>query len=633
MNQDDLFSGGTEGTRGTTSNDAALRVPPPENAGGTGGTETAPAGGSLSPVYPLEQPPEQPPEPAIDRPCFVTHDDWFTVNGIRHRPGLYWHGYTNPRGDNQPEPVDTWICTPIRATAETCDEIGSGHGLMLRFCDSRGHWKEWAAPLHMLKGSGEELRGELLDNGARINPKAQRLLCEWMMGEYPTRKVVAATRTGWNPDNSAFVLPGRTIGDKSYCFQSEHAAHDAYTQRGNLEGWRDTVATHCTGNPLLILAVSCALAGPLLRMAAQRETGGAGLHLVGDSSKGKTTALQAAASVWGSPGYVLTWRATGNGLEATAAARNDTLLPLDEISESNPKEIGAVVYALANGHGKQRARRTGGARESQRWRVVLLSSGERTLAAHMGEANQKAKAGQQARLLDIPATSRRYGLFDHLHDHDTPRALADYLKQTTGQNYGHAGPAFVSALLADSRDLKGQYADLMSAPEFTRADGIESRAAGTFALIAMAGELATDYGLTGWQPGAAFSAALEAFNSWRDYRGPGQNENSQILEGIRDFIAKHGSARFAPKDAPESTHGTRDRAGYWQDEPEGRVYLFYSHGLTEAASGFDVKRILAALDQAGWIVERDHGKKSKKTRIGNEAPRLYWIRPDEGADE
>tara|TARA_R110002074_G_scaffold43516_2_gene113374 strand:- start:5751 stop:7670 length:1920 start_codon:yes stop_codon:yes gene_type:complete len=621
---------GTEGTQGTASNDAGSSVPPSKNSGGTEGTNSA-----LNPVYPMEQPPEQPPEPEITRPCSLNHLDWFTLNGGRRRPGLYWHGTTTPKGDSEPEPIDIWISSPLEAVAETRDEIGSGHGLILRFWDSEGRVKEWAAPMHMLKGSGEELRGELLDNGARINPKAHRLLSEWLMEQYPPARVVAATRTGWNPDNTAFVLPGRTIGDNSYRFQSEHAAHDAYMQRGNVADWRDTVGRFCEGNTLLIIAVSCALSAPLLKLAAQKSKGAIGLHLVGDSSKGKTTALQVAASVWGSPGYVMSWRGTGNGLEATAAARNDTLLPLDEISESNPKEIGTVVYALGNGQGKQRARRTGGARESQSWRVALISSGERTLSAHMGEANQRAKAGQQARLLDIPATDRRYGLFDRLHNQESPRAFADYLKQATGQNYGHTGPAFVAALLEDDRDLKRQYAELIQADQFTGKDGLESRAASTFALIAMAGELATDYGLTGWSAGTAFTAAIEIFNAWRKHRGPGKDENSQILAGVREFIAKHGNARFESKDATETSQVTRDRAGYYMDAPdgEGRVYLFYSHGLREAAPGFDINRILAALDQAGWIVDRESGKKSKKVRIGNDSPRLYWIRPDEGADE
>ena len=61
--------------------------------------------------------------------------------------------------------------------------------------------------------------------------------------------------------------------------------------------------------------------------------------------------------------------------------------------------------------------------------------------------------------------------------------------------------------------------------------------------------------------------------------------------------------------------------------------MFFNHGLREAATGFELKRILAALDAAGWIVDHDHGKKSKKTRIGNDTHGLYWIRPDEEPGE
>ena len=210
-------------------------------------------------------------------------------------------------------------------------------------------------------------------------------------------------RTGWHLDGRSFVLPNVTIGDKCVRFQSEYVAHDDFIQQGDVKDWRECVGLKCRGNPILILSVSAAFAAPLLLRAKQQSAGGGGIHLVGKSSNGKTTALQVAASVWGGHGYVRTWRATANGLEATAAALNDSLLVLDEISECDPREIRTIIYALANGHGKQRAQRTGGVRESARWRTIVLSSGERTLAAHMEESGQRIKAGQEARLLNIPA--------------------------------------------------------------------------------------------------------------------------------------------------------------------------------------------------------------------------------------
>lgn len=133
-------------------------------------------------------------------------------------------------------------------------------------------------------------------------------------------------------------------------------------------------------------------------------------------------------------------------MEGIAAAVNDTALILDEISEADPREIGAVVYSIGNGTGKSRASRTGGARAVRRWRVMLLSSGERTLTATMTKGGKRAKA-DEARLLDIPC-GRRYGIFDELHGLPSGRALSDALRTAAATHYGHAGPAFVERLMA-----------------------------------------------------------------------------------------------------------------------------------------------------------------------------------------
>ena len=102
---------------------------------------------------------------------------------------------------------------------------------------------------------------------------------------------------------------------------------DFYSERGTLDEWRDTVGKYCIGNNKLLFAVSLAFAAPLLN-PLNVENGG--FHIFGPSSCGKSTALRVAASVYGGPDYITTWRATDNGLEGTAAAHNDTLLIMDE---------------------------------------------------------------------------------------------------------------------------------------------------------------------------------------------------------------------------------------------------------------------------------------------------------------
>jgi len=356
---------------------------------------------------------------------------------------------------------------------------------------------------------------------------------------------------------------------------------------------------------------------------------------MGGSSKGKTTILQAAGSVWGAPGFVRTWRATANGIEASAAALNDTLLVLDEISECDPREIGTVIYSLSNGVGKQRAARTGGTRATARWRIMALSSGERTLDAHMSEGGRRAKAGQEARLLNVPATDRAHGAFDELHGHQDGRAFADALKQSCGAHYGYAGPAFLERLLEDERDLPALLHEHVQDEGFAASDPLEMRAAGVFALCGLAGELATEYGITGWSEGAAVLAAAEMFHAWRDFRGSGQTESRHINEGVRDFVLAHGDSRFSALESAHSEDNVRNRAGWWRDDMEGRIYLFTSAALQEAAPGYDIRQILDALDAAGWIMDRDTDARSKNVKIPGtgSTQRLYVVRPSEEADQ
>jgi putative DNA primase/helicase len=127
--------------------------------------------------------------------------------------------------------------------------------------------------------------------------------------------------------------------------------------------------------------------GALLKPTHQE---GGGFHIYGDSSKGKSTGMAVACSVFGDEIFKQSWRATSNGLEAASAMANDSLLALDEISECNPKEIGAVVYALANGSGKQRANKNGRARAVTHWRIAVLSNGERSIESAMLEGGGKS---------------------------------------------------------------------------------------------------------------------------------------------------------------------------------------------------------------------------------------------------
>ena len=153
-------------------------------------------------------------------------------------------------------------------------------------------------------------------------------------------------------------------------------------------------------------------------------------------------------------------------------------------------------------------------------------------------------------------------------------------------------------------------------------------AAAARALLALAGEAATEYGITGWPEGAAIEAAAVGFKSWRSTRGKGNDERRQILERLAGFLERHGDSRFSDWAADGSM--VRDRAGWWKpDDQGGRLYLFTADGLREALKGFDFNRALDVLEQAGAIPKANtRGERAKPETIGGRKVRVYQVRAD-----
>ena len=566
--------------------------------------------------------------PEDDRPCFRVYDDWTLLDtGRKLKPGVWHHTMSTPKSGD-PVPVDSWVCGPLRIEAQTFDGTENNFGRLLRFKNTAGKWRTWAMPMELLKGDGSDLRGELLNMGLAIDPAptSRHALARYLQERTPAKRVRCALQVGWCDD--VFVLPDAVIGPNAagVIFQSGERSHDEHGLAGTLDGWRDGIASRAVGNPLFLLALSAAFAGPMLK---RTNTEGGGLHFVGDSSTGKTTILEAACSVWGGPGYRRSWRATANGMEGAAALFNDCLLALDEISECDPREVGAIVYALGNGRGKQRASRSGAARSVTRWQAFIVSTGERTIGTAMMEGGHRAKAGQSVRLLDIPAT-RRFGCFDELHGAPTGTALSDAIKRAAGQHHGLAGRAFLEWLTHDDRDLAAYLERIKSLPDFDGDDfeGQDKRAASRFALLALSGELATEYGITGWPEGAALDAAVVGFRAWRSMRGTGNDERRQILDRLTSFIETHGDSRFSDWTAADTP--VRDRAGWWRPGDDGgRVYLFSSAGMREATKGFELGRALDVLEACGVIPKASAtGERSKTERIGGRPVRVYPVHAD-----
>jgi putative DNA primase/helicase len=521
------------------------------------------------------------------------------------------------------------ISAPFELLGECRDPHGRAWGKLLhwRDADSREHTRHVAdADLHCEPAA---LCAALAHEGLRIVPKRQRDLRDYLAAVRLKRRVTIVPRTGWHDigGRNVFVLPGETIGLRG----GERlivgaAAHSPYEARGTIEEWRAGVGALAGGHVLAMLAISAALAGPLLYLAGGE---GGGVHFFGQSSKGKTTILQAAASVWGrgaSPGYVKAWRATANGLEGAAALATDTALVLDELGVLDVRDAGAAIYSLANGGGKQRAARDGSAREPKSWRVIFISSGEAPFEAKLTEGKGKARAGQLLRLLDVPADrGRGFGVFDNGGSEGDAGALARAIKSAASKAYGVAGPEFVRRIIAENvtgDDVRAIVAEFVSAECPAKADGQVERVAHRLGLIAAAGELATAFRLTGWREGEAREAAAWAFGAWLSYRGgPEPAEARQAIEQVRRFIEAHGDSRFDPDIA--DVRPSPNRAGWRKGEGDEREWLIPPESWkSEICAGLDAVFVARTLHDKGMLERASDGFQPVR-KIGGGNKRVY----------
>ncbi|MES2684121.1 MAG: DUF927 domain-containing protein [Pseudomonadota bacterium] len=572
--------------------------------------------------------------------------------------GLYWCDVEFDGKGKAREHAPLFLCSPLAIEAVTRDTRGHGWGRLLRFTDSDAVSKSAVIPARLFGTSrSDELRGALLDAGLPIiagGAKAQRQLNDYLMREVPSARARFVTRMGWH--GSSFVLPAQTFGPANgerFHLADEVASTSAYERAGRFDLWRDAVAMPCGAHKRALFAMACAFAGPLVELAGA-ESGG--FHLVGGSSSGKTTALRLAASVWGSPAsFWRQWRTTDNGLEAIAEEFNDTLLALDEIGQADPRIVGEVSYMLANGRGKARAKKEGGARSIKSWRLMLLSTGEVGTSNLMNASGQKSRAGHEVRLVELPADAGRgCGLFDSTGNKGSARELAMTLIESAGEHYGHAGPLFVEKLagrrIEIAREARECIAQFVTDVCPRGADGQVLRVAARFGLVCYAGELATEWKLTGWDFEAVRSACADAFQAWLKRRGTaGAKEPAAMVAQVRAFIEEHGgatfqditdykraqgrgeAARYAAVGEGDAAQGIAEasdherkiihRAGFRWQEPGGRtLYAVLPEAFkSKLCSGFEPVEVCKALAAAKVVVKPDSSgdRYTAKHRVPN----------------
>lgn len=207
--------------------------------------------------------------------------------------------------------------------------------------------------------------------------------------------------------------------------------------KGSIGSWLDAV------RPLLkyrniALALGATFGGPLLKiLGVQNHI----LHFLVESTKGKTFLLQVCASIFGYPAQstdrdslIKQWRGTDNGIENKAYAHNNFVLLLDEAGQLDAKTLSKMIYMLANGAVKSRARSDGESRAQRNFSLFVISTGEVSLLS------SKQTTGKEIRCHEITTPP-------FAEEDDDKGQFVDMIKEKLLDSYGHAGAAYLQGLV------------------------------------------------------------------------------------------------------------------------------------------------------------------------------------------
>lgn len=427
-------------------------------------------------------------------------------------------------------------------------------------------------------------------------------------------EVEGTSRCGWVGENR-FVVGRESIqGTGSAAIEllvespEEQRIAAAMTPRGDQEKWlvlASEITQRFAGAAVKLYG---SFAAPMLRIF---DCATFVIHDCGDSSRGKSTSLELAASVWGDPrpGHLVrTWEATLVSVERTAALLNDLPLALDEAQVARPESIGRLLYLLAGESGRGRGSKTGLAL-TLNWKTVVLSSGE----IRLDSGTQLT--GAQTRVLPVTAP---FG-------HGDESQFAHRVREGVYENHGHAGPRFVAAILARRAEWEDWRKNFKEARDRWHAHlgkGLSARYATQLAVLEITGVLAHEIlGLAG-DPVANLREVAKHVEG-----NVPQSYAKRAFDVAYGFACSQATSFAGRERTDKAGNRVAPHGGYvgvWHD---AEIIAFMPEPLAKhlADSGLDLGAAQDAWIDQGWLLpDKDH-KRRKVSIPGSGNPRMVVL--------
>ena len=507
--------------------------------------------------------------------------------------------------------------TPI-AVVEVLESLRGDHAerVRLRWRRGSGAWCDQILPRSAVRDARRVI--SLADHGVDVGSPSARGLVMWLSaqesegGQMIPRSAIS-DRMGWLGESgelgflvgeSHVPTPARRRCALDVSDPGRAQLASSMEPSGTLHGWREAVA-RVSEYPSVMLALYASLAAPLLGILSEAPS--AILDWSGGTSRGKTTSLSLAASVWAHPRkgqhYVHSWDATPAYIEGAADCLRHLPLCLDDTRDAkDPAALERLIYTYAGESGRGRAR-PDGLRASLEVRGVLLSTGEQPITSFGGSG------GARARSLCL----RGWPLGDAGHH------VAVELLAALSEHHGVAGPAVVRWLV-DHADQWGELRAMWRADRAGAAEASSSnvgkRLAALWAFLAAGARLAHDVlGI----PVPAKDPLVFAGES-ADQQAEEADRAAVAVAACYAWACAHEAEFWGREVRDKSTNEARQPSSGWAGRWTRASWdeIAWVPGCLERVlkyEGFRPEEILSAWVDRGWLAV-DGKNRGRKRSIG-----------------
>jgi len=414
-----------------------------------------------------------------------------------------------------------------------------GEAVVMRLHLPHDGVREFTLPLAVVN-SREEFRKDMSKYGVAINKmdEIMQYTTTWV-NELQANSVAdeAHKQFGWTDDDcTSFILGNQEIFKDKIEFNPPSTQtvglFPAFEPKGTLEGWKNTIEFYNRDEFELHQFVVGSSFGSVLMNFSPVNCAALHLHSK-DSGVGKTTAMEAAVSVWGRPkDLVLDENDTHNIKMHRGEIYHNLPLYLDELTNAKANELSNLAYQLTGG--KQRGRMaSGGNVERYRgdaWQLLAVTTANASIIERVSMAKAMPKAEAQ-RILEVKVDR----LFDEVRD----KKIQDDFRIAVHSNYGHAGKIYIQYVMNNLDGIKKLVGEIRNKVDTEAALTSENRFWSAFVTNTMAGlVVAKRAGLIKYNIGNIFKWAIKMVKDNKHYVS---DMNASVEEVLNDYIHEHWS--------------------------------------------------------------------------------------------